>query len=153
MQPCLLLSLLLVWADFMLQWQSCIVATETIWLIQPEIFTLWLLTESLPTCVLEKKRKKRKDMDILCLLFLCRLIFSKYALNNRQCQQQMRVLRYLSIYLSLISMEGCCSGYQGPCGVVQKGTCCRTEQNKTCGLGPLAHDLPLHQLQGPTERL
>lgn len=60
MQPCLLLSLLLVWADFMLQWQSWTVGTETIWLIQPETFTIWLLIESLPTCVLEKKRKKEK---------------------------------------------------------------------------------------------
>ena len=28
-------------------------------------------------CFREKKKKKKKDMDILCLLFLCRLTFSK----------------------------------------------------------------------------
>lgn len=50
-------------------------------------------------------------------------------------------------------MEGCNPDAQRPCGVLRKRPAAEQSKARLVGLGPLACDFQLHQLQGPTERL
>lgn len=40
-------------ADFLLRWQTWVVAMETTWPAKPKLFTVWLVTDNLPTSVLK----------------------------------------------------------------------------------------------------
>ena len=53
----MLIRLCTVYGCFRLPWQSGVVATETIWLSEPKIFTLWPFTEK------KKKKKKKKKQQ------------------------------------------------------------------------------------------